>query len=102
MQKQQEKQAQEFKKTNVFGPVATEFTSADTGSWRLERPVVRFEDCIKCGTCEMFCPANVMTVYKDGREACVEIDYDYCKGCGICVNECPKQCIDFVPERGNE
>ena len=26
------------------------------------------------------------------------IDYDYCKGCGICVNECPVKAIEFVKE----
>ena len=27
-----------------------------------------------------------------------EIDLDYCKGCGICVAECPCGAIDLVPE----
>jgi Pyruvate/2-oxoacid:ferredoxin oxidoreductase delta subunit len=26
------------------------------------------------------------------------IDYDYCKGCGICVQECPCGAIEMVPE----
>ena len=101
MQKQQEKQVQDYKKHNVYGPVATTYVSSNTGSWRLERPVVNFEDCVKCGTCERFCPTNVITVHKD-RTACVEIDMDYCKGCGVCVNECPKQCMELVPERSAE
>jgi len=25
-----------------------------------------------------------------------EIDYDYCKGCGICAEVCPKGCIEMV------
>jgi Pyruvate/2-oxoacid:ferredoxin oxidoreductase delta subunit len=28
----------------------------------------------------------------------VEIDYDYCKGCGICANECPAKAIAMVEE----
>ena len=27
------------------------------------------------------------------------IDYDYCKGCGICAEECPAKCIVMVEER---
>ena len=26
------------------------------------------------------------------------IDYEYCKGCLICVEVCPKKCIDEVRE----
>lgn len=98
MQKQQEKPLKELKSTRVYGPVATEFGSSNTGSWRIERPVVDFNKCIKCGTCERFCPANVMEVFKDKKE-CVHIDYYYCKGCGICANECPTKCIDMIEER---
>jgi 2-oxoacid:acceptor oxidoreductase delta subunit (pyruvate/2-ketoisovalerate family) len=101
MQRQQEKPTEKPKKFRVFGPVATRFTSSDTGSWRLERPKVRFEDCIKCGTCAMFCPVNIIEILKDQKE-CVIIDFNYCKGCGICSNVCPKKCIDMVPERGHE
>jgi len=97
MQKQQEQQTKNYKKINVYGPCATEFVSSNTGSWRIERPIVDFENCIKCGTCERFCPCNVITIHKDIKE-CVEIDYDYCKGCGICVNECPKNCMKLIPE----
>jgi Pyruvate/2-oxoacid:ferredoxin oxidoreductase delta subunit len=28
-----------------------------------------------------------------------EIDYDYCKGCGICVAECPSGAVTMVPEQ---
>ncbi|HCX60804.1 MAG TPA: 2-oxoacid:acceptor oxidoreductase [Clostridiales bacterium] len=101
MQKQQEKHLKELKKCRVLGPVATIFASSTTGSWRLERPVIDYEKCIKCGTCERFCPTNVIDVYKD-RAECVVINYDYCKGCGICVNECPSKCMKMIPERGEE
>jgi pyruvate ferredoxin oxidoreductase delta subunit len=36
--------------------------------------------------CWVFCPENAIIV--DG-EKIAGINYDYCKGCGICVNECP-------------
>lgn len=40
-------------------------------------------------------------VYKVGSrtyDVKYEIDYDYCKGCGICANECPTKAIEMVPE----
>lgn len=101
MQKQPEKHTKKPKKFKVFGPVATVFESSDTGSWRLERPKVDFSQCIKCGSCENFCPTNVIEVFKD-KDECVFIDFDYCKGCGVCVNVCPKDCIELIPERGQE
>jgi pyruvate ferredoxin oxidoreductase delta subunit len=27
------------------------------------------------------------------------VNYDYCKGCGICAEECPTKCIAMVEER---
>ena len=33
------------------------------------------------------------------RASGYEIDYDYCKGCGICVAECPAGAIEMRPER---
>ena len=98
MQQLQEKPMKTPKKCNVLGPVAPVFASANTGSWRLERPSVDFESCIKCGTCERFCPVGIVTVDKT-KEECVTFDWNYCKGCGICANECPKQCISMIPER---
>ncbi len=99
MQKQQETPTNMLENSKVLGPVATIFDSIHTGSWRLERPKVNFEACIKCGICEKNCPPNIITVHKDRVES-VEIDWYYCKGCGICANECPKKCIAMVDERG--
>ena len=84
---------------NVLGPCANIFASADTGSWRLERPEVDYAVCIKCGICKRFCPADVIIINKDIKE-CVTFNWNYCKGCGICANECPKKCITMVDERG--
>lgn len=100
MQKQQEKHMKKPKKVSVLGPVATVFGSATTGNWRIERPVVDFEKCIKCGTCERHCPTNVIVVDKEEKE-CVTFDFNYCKGCGICVNVCPVDCMNMIPERGD-
>jgi NAD-dependent dihydropyrimidine dehydrogenase PreA subunit len=33
-----------------------------------------------------------------GATGSYEIDYDYCKGCGLCVAECPPGAIEMEPE----
>ena len=69
----------------------------DTASWRVFRPVMDKEKCIRCGFCFAYCPVNAIVGEADGS---YEITYDYCKGCGLCANECPKKAIDMVPEGG--
>ena len=101
MQKQREKLLREQEKCNLLGPVAATFTSANTGSWRLERPAVNFDICVKCGTCARYCPAGIIVVDTTVKEG-VYFDWNYCKGCGICANECPKQCISMIPEGGEQ
>ena len=89
------------KNRRILGPCSLVFAAANTGSWRLERPVVDAEGCIRCGTCARSCPADIITIHKTG-DVPVEIDWRYCKGCGICVNECPKHCMKLVDERSGE
>ncbi|MFW5987746.1 MAG: 4Fe-4S binding protein, partial [Methanohalophilus sp.] len=43
----------------------------------------------------LLCPDMAVLPRDDGF---FEFDYDYCKGCGICANECPKEAIDMVLE----
>jgi 2-oxoacid:acceptor oxidoreductase delta subunit (pyruvate/2-ketoisovalerate family) len=54
-------------------------------------------NCFECDNCYGVCPDNA--VVKLGPTLRYEFDYDFCKGCGICVNECPCGAIDMVPER---
>ena len=89
----------------VLGPVATVFSSVDTGSWRIVRPLVDGFLCIRCGQCMTFCPTNVIEVHpKEAGEDVkpVEIDWRYCKGCGICADVCLKECIKMVDEEGEK
>jgi 2-oxoacid:acceptor oxidoreductase delta subunit (pyruvate/2-ketoisovalerate family) len=54
-------------------------------------------NCFECDNCFGVCPDNaVLKLDAPGRYA---FDYDFCKGCGICVVECPCGAIEMVPER---
>lgn len=97
MEKQQKELTKQLKKFKVLGPVATVYGSSNTGSWRIERPEVDFEKCVKCSTSEKFCPAGVITVDKEAEIPV--FDWKYCKGCGICANECPKDAICMIDEK---
>ncbi len=67
-----------------------------TGGWRTYRPVLHEDKCIHCMICWIFCPDSSVIV-KDGKMS--GFDYDHCKGCGICANECPKGAIEMVLEQ---
>lgn len=66
-----------------------------TGDWRTFHPVVDKEHCIKCAVCWMFCPDDA--IYKTDEGHYVS-NLEYCKGCGICANECTTKCITMVIE----
>lgn len=66
-----------------------------TGDWRADlKPVVDRQKCTNCLLCWVYCPEP--TIHR--REGWVEIDYTYCKGCGICAEECPVKAISMVGE----
>jgi NADPH-dependent glutamate synthase beta subunit-like oxidoreductase len=44
--------------------------------------------CTECGNCYLFCPENSIKENPDSHGYVV--DMEYCKGCGICVHECPR------------
>jgi len=53
-------------------------------------------NCFECDNCYGVCPDNA--VIKLGAGKGFEFNYDYCKGCGICMTECPCGAIKMVPE----
>ena len=53
-------------------------------------------NCFECDNCYGVCPDNA--VIKLGPGKGFEINEDYCKGCGICVSECPCGAIEMVKE----
>lgn len=71
-----------------------------TGDWRSSRPVIDLSKCVpsrnqkpSCFICWLYCPEGVVK-----RGIPVEIDLEYCKGCGICAEECPAGAIEMVDE----
>ena len=70
-----------------------------TGSWRVFRPVYDKDKCVKCMRCWIFCPEGAIKKTKDGK---IEIDFDYCKGCGICANVCKVKSIIMEREAKKE
>jgi 2-oxoacid:acceptor oxidoreductase delta subunit (pyruvate/2-ketoisovalerate family) len=52
-------------------------------------------NCFECDNCYGVCPDNAVIKLGGPNFA---IDYEYCKGCGICAAECPAGAIDMIPE----
>jgi 2-oxoacid:acceptor oxidoreductase delta subunit (pyruvate/2-ketoisovalerate family) len=53
-------------------------------------------NCFECDNCYGVCPDNAVIKLGPGKR--FRINYDYCKGCGICAQECPCGAIEMVPE----
>ena len=99
---------------------------AKNAGWRNMRPVIDAGACTGCLQCYLYCPDGA--VYKapsdsqpaarvdvaasaavradvDNRatvpvQSAVAVDYDFCKGCGVCVTVCRFGAIAMVAERG--
>ncbi|MDR1551416.1 MAG: FAD-dependent oxidoreductase [Holosporaceae bacterium] len=52
-------------------------------------------NCFHCYNCYEYCPDNAIIKHLDGS---LEINYNYCKGCGICSSECPCGAIRMVAD----
>jgi len=66
----------------------------------LERALAESERCFSCGTCVhcdncvVYCPDMAVKRVGDGYVVLT----DYCKGCGLCVKECPTGSMKMVEE----
>ena len=63
-----------------------------TGQWRTRDFIINKDKCSNCLQCFIYCPERCIKLngYKIS-----EIDLEYCKGCGICAAECPKNAIEM-------
>lgn len=48
--------------------------------------------CTHCDTCLVYCPEGIIRRHA----ADYDLDYSYCKGCGICVQECPRSGMEMT------
>ncbi|MFW5834140.1 MAG: NAD(P)-binding protein [Pseudomonadota bacterium] len=53
-------------------------------------------NCFECDNCYGVCPDNAVIKLGPGNR--FQFNYDYCKGCGICAEECPCGAIKMIPE----
>ncbi|MFY9315700.1 MAG: NAD(P)-binding protein [Burkholderiales bacterium] len=53
-------------------------------------------NCFECDNCYGVCPDNAVIKLGPGKR--FQFNYDYCKGCGLCVAECPCGAIRMVAE----
>ena len=52
--------------------------------------------CNQCELCLIFCPDIAIKRHPNGHG--FSLSYKYCKGCGICVEECPRGTMTMTRE----
>jgi pyruvate ferredoxin oxidoreductase gamma subunit len=87
-----------FEEARISAPVihaALTSEAVPTGLWRTVRPVIDYDRCNRCWwVCSTFCPDGAIRV----EAGTPRIDYEHCKGCLVCVAQCPPHAIEAVPE----
>ncbi|GAA0730034.1 pyruvate synthase subunit PorD [Clostridium malenominatum] len=66
-----------------------------TGDWRVMKPIWYEDKCKHCMFCWAVCP-DMSIIVEDGKMT--SIDYDHCKGCGVCVEQCNFKALELVDE----
>jgi NADPH-dependent glutamate synthase beta subunit-like oxidoreductase len=83
------------RRTDTFDEVHSGL-DADTALFEARR-CLSCGNCFECDNCYSICPDNAITKLGPGNR--FEFKYDYCKGCGMCVSECPCGAILMTPEQ---
>ncbi|MHA1786202.1 MAG: 4Fe-4S binding protein [Candidatus Helarchaeota archaeon] len=96
--KVEELKKKEIPLSSVAYPIEGE--AGKTGNWRTIRPVIEESKCVmvkkgemNCLRCWMYCPEACIT-----KSIPPKVNYDYCKGCGVCAEECPSKAIHMEEE----
>ena len=86
-----------FARTTCYA--AGHLVSTNAG-WRNERPVVDAQACTGCLQCYLYCPDGCIFKVEpaEGTTCGIAIDYDFCKGCGMCVRACKFGALSMVSE----
>ena len=79
----------------LIGPGS--FIQNKVKGWAVFRPLRDREKCTMCLLCWFFCPEGC--IIRISEKGDLVTNYDYCKGCGICANECPVNAIRMVRGR---
>lgn len=86
----QEKSWKQIAPAGVCWKPSTEFL---TGDWKTYTPVRDPKKCTLCLLCVLFCPDGA--IHSNAEKKDIEFDLNFCKGCGICANECPTKAIEM-------
>jgi 2-oxoacid:acceptor oxidoreductase gamma subunit (pyruvate/2-ketoisovalerate family)/2-oxoacid:acceptor oxidoreductase delta subunit (pyruvate/2-ketoisovalerate family) len=79
----------------LIGPGS--FIENKVSGWATYRPLRDKEKCTMCLLCWFYCPEGTIVRISDRGD--LMTNYDYCKGCGVCANECPVDAIKMVRAR---
>ncbi len=80
-----------WKEISIAGVTPKSSIGFMTGDWKTYRPMLNLEKCTLCLTCATFCPDGAIIYRPDMGK--IEFKFNFCKGCGICANECPTKAI---------
>ena len=89
---------------SMVAPVSRRRTQDEViQAFREDQVVEEAGRCFSCGTCNacdncyLVCPEPCI-VRSDRSNGVYKILLDYCKGCRVCIEECPTGCLEGVPE----
>ncbi|MCP5027905.1 MAG: FAD-dependent oxidoreductase, partial [Actinomycetia bacterium] len=76
-----------------FEPVNLGLTSSDE-----QHRCFSCGHCTECDTCLVYCPEGIIRrpIDRGAGNDPYNVDFDYCKGCGICVEECPRKAMEMT------
>lgn len=75
-------------RARTFEEVETGLPSGDTEADRC----FSCGHCTKCDTCLVYCPEGIIERTPQGYA----VDLAFCKGCGLCVRECPRTAMEMT------
>ena len=91
-------------KQAMLAPVSRKTTQNEVIlAYSEEQAIAEASRCFSCGTCNacdncyLVCPEPCIA-RSDRSNGLYKILVDYCKGCRVCIEECPTGCLEGVPE----